>query len=314
MSQSLSSFWKSNSALILAVAVIVLASMSLIAVRQRYMFGKTVRMGSYGAGVSGSSMIEPMYAPAPDMAMKAEFDRSAASSYMPMPIDSYAPVATEDRLVVANAHVSMLVKDVRESVSKVQQVAESAQGFLVSSNVHTPEGGSAFGTASIRVPADQRDSVLSQLRDHSVRVVSENIDANDVTDEYVDIESRLAVLNDTKARFEALLDQATDIDDLLRVQRELVNLQAQIDSLVGRQQYLEQTARLSLITVNLSTDELALPYAPDNAWRPQVVFKTAVRSLLKTVRGVASFGIWVIVFAPLWVPTVGIVWWLSKRR
>jgi hypothetical protein len=95
------------------------------------------------------------------------------------------------------------------------------------------------------------------------------------------------------------MDQAKLVPDLLSVQRELINLQSQIDSLKGQQKYFEQSAKLSKITIYLSTDELALPYAPDNSWRPAVVFKEAVRSLIYNLRSLANLIIWLVVYSPI---------------
>ena len=114
-----------------------------------------------------------------------------------------------------------------------------------------------------------------------------------------------------------MLDRATKVQDILSVQRELIRLQDQIDTLKGRQKYLEQTAKLAKITVYLSTDEYALPYAPSETFRPAVIFKLAVRSLVRTLRSVAQALIWIGVYAIVWVPAGIIIffiwkWW--KRR
>jgi len=96
------------------------------------------------------------------------------------------------------------------------------------------------------------------------------------------------------------MDQATRVSDLMEIQMQLTNIQQQIDSYKGQQNYLEQTSKLTSISVTLSTDELALPYAPDKAWRPEVIFKLAVRSLVGTLRGFGSAAIWIAVYSPVW--------------
>jgi len=101
------------------------------------------------------------------------------------------------------------------------------------------------------------------------------------------------------------------------VQRELTSLQTQIDSLKGRREYLEKTAKLAKVTIYLSTDEWALPYRPQEAFRPKVIFKQAVRSLVKTVRGVAKLAIWLAVYLPIWggiLLIIFVVKWLQKRK
>ena len=100
----------------------------------------------------------------------------------------------------------------------------------------------------------------------------------------------------------------------MSVQQQLTSLQSQIDNLKGQQKYYEQSAKLSKITIYLSTDELALPYAPTNEWRPTVIFKEAVRSLVGAVRGIGSLTIWIVVFLPIIIPVVLIIRFIRKRK
>jgi hypothetical protein len=76
---------------------------------------------------------------------------------------------------------------------------------------------------------------------------------------------------------------------------------------------LEKSASLSLISVSLSTDELSLPYTPDQTWRPQVIFKQSVRSLISSFRTIGNFAIKAFVFTPIWLPLlIGVI--IYKRR
>lgn len=227
----------------------------------------------------------------------------ARDSYGIVPPDypEPAPVDSTNRIVIQDTTLSMVVRDVASAISDIAQIASNEGGFLVNSNLSMPEG-AANGMITIRVPVEKRDSVLEQIKRVGVNVVSENIDGRDVTDQYEDIEERLAVLNQTKAKFQEILDQATEVQDLLQVQRKLISLQTQIDNLKGRQEYLTQSAQLTRIIVYLSTDELSLPYTPDNAWRPQAVFKQAVRSLIVTFRFIGNVAIWGVVYSVILVP------------
>jgi hypothetical protein len=109
------------------------------------------------------------------------------------------------------------------------------------------------------------------------------------------------------------LEKAEKVQDILQVQRELINLHQQIDNLKGKQKYLQSNAQMAKVTVYLSTDELALPYSPTHPWRPKVIFKQAVRSLIGTVRLAGTAFIWVGVYSIIWLPLL-LVAWLIKRR
>jgi len=230
----------------------------------------------------------------------------------PIPQPEVAPTETKDRLVVQESSMSLVVKDVREVGDKIIEKAKEVGGFMISSSLTKPED-APFANISVRVPADKLKDVLDYYRKLAIKVSSENLYGYDVTDQYVDIEARLATLNKTKAKFEEILRSAVKVQDILEVNREIISIQSQIDSYKGQQKYLEQTAKLARITVYLSTDELALPYAPTQAYRPSVIIKQAVRSLIATYRKVVTALIWIVIFIPVWVPLLLIYRFLKRR-
>jgi len=212
---------------------------------------------------------------------------------------------TKERLVVKESTLSLLVKNVVDAQKAISQKAQNLGGYLVQSNIsHPEETEAASGWITIRVPQEKLEEALDYFRGLAVKVASETISGQDVTDEYVDIEARLETLLKTKARFEEILARAEKTTDILEVQRELINLQEQIDSLKGRQNYLEKSAQVSKVTIYLATDELVLPYVPTEAWRPQVVFKQAVRSLIGICRKLGTLLIWIGVYSVIWLPVL----------
>lgn len=223
--------------------------------------------------------------------------------YFPAPIEKVANVPQDQRLVIQNSNLSLLVEDVQKVGNEVVSYAKQAGGFIVGSSYNQPEE-SPFGTITVRVPTDKLDATLQYFRSLAIKVTNENLVGNDVTDSYVDIQARLESLEKVKAKFEAILDSAVEVQDILTVQREIINTQTQIDNLKGQAEALEQNANLTKITVYLSTDELSLPYTPDEKFRPGVIFKLAVRSMLGTLQGLGELFIWILVYAVLWVPAL----------
>ena len=216
------------------------------------------------------------------------------------------PVESSQRMVIQDTNMSMLVKDVSESIKGIEKIAVDMGGFMVDKSLTKPEG-AASGHISLRVPTEKREDSLDKIRTIGVRVVSEKVFGNDVTDQYVDAEARIANLERVKTKMEVILDQAVKVQDLMEVQMQINNIQEQIDGLKGQQKYLEQTSKLTRISVSLSTDELALPYAPDSVWRPMVVFKTAVRSMIGALRSVADVIIWGVVYLPVMLIVLGLI-------
>lgn len=229
------------------------------------------------------------------------------------PSDNYAPSPdVNDRMVIQNSYLSLLVKNVRETVDQILAYTTTNGGYMVNSSLEQPNE-SPTANVTIRIPAKNLTGVLDHFRDLSIKVVSENLTGEDVTDQYVDIEARLATLYKTKSKFEEIMDKAFLVQDILQVQREIINLQGQIDSYKGQQQYLSKSAQMAKVTIYLSTDELALPYAPSEVWRPNVIFKLAVRSLISNVRQLGTALIWLGVYAVIWIPALIIIFILKNR-
>lgn len=233
---------------------------------------------------------------------------------IPPPQQDYTPSPEiKDRLVIQQSYLSLLVKNVRETVDKILEHTSQSGGYMVNSSLENP-GEAPYATVIIRIPANKLSQALDFFRSLSLKVVSENLTGYDVTDQYVDIETRLATLSKTKTKFEDMLDKAVEISDILNVQRELINLESQIDQWKGQQQYLEKSAQMAKVTIYLSTDEIALPYTPSETWRADVIFKLAVRSLIANLRKVATAFIWVVVYSVIWIPLLSVIYFIKKRR
>lgn len=232
---------------------------------------------------------------------------------LPYPADEAAPTTQTQRMVVQESNLSLVVKDVRESANKAIEHVNSVGGYMVSSSLSQP-GEVPYAYVVLRVPAKNLKAAVDFFRSLAIKVSSENLLGTDVTDQYTDLEARLSTLNKTKAKFEEIMAKAEKVPEILEVQRELINLQNQIDNIKGQQQYLEKTTELAKISLHLSTDEYSLPYAPSETFRPKVIFKQAVRALIKTVRWLLKVLIWVIVFIPIWGGVVLVWYWRYRRK
>ena len=232
---------------------------------------------------------------------------------MNLPREAAPAPEAKDRMVVQNSNISLLVDNVVNVQKKIIKKAQELGGYMVNTSLTNPQD-VASSTVTVRVPSIKLENALEYYRSLSQKVVSENLYGNDVTDQYVDNESRLEIYAKTKAKYESILDKAILVKDILEVQKELTNIQSSIDYLKGQQNYLEKNAEMAKITIYLATDELELPYAPSEAWRPQVIFKKAVRSVIGTFRTVGSLAIWLGTYSVIWIPALIVVVVIKKRR
>ena len=214
--------------------------------------------------------------------------------------------AAVERKIVKTGNISLEVEDVAKAMDEVAEVADELGGYVVSSHKYERKKGIS-GSVTIRVPADRFDEAFERLRQLAINVPQESTEARDVTEEYVDLQARLRNLEATEAQYLALLEKATTVEEMLKVQQALSNVREEIERIEGRMKYLERTSDMSLIEVSLEeTKALAEPWSASNA------FRSAVRGLTTFGRGLATAVIWLGIFCWVWIPPLVI--WLRRRR
>ena len=158
-----------------------------------------------------------------------------------------AELATQRRIIVYTVDMTLEVADVAASVDTVSALAQQMGGWVVS----TSRAEKHRGFIAVRVPADRLDEVVGRLRGIAAEVVSEVSFSRDVTDEYVDLTSRLGNLQAAEAALLRLFDRAQTVEEALEVRRTLTDVQGEIEVLKGRIAFLEQTSAFSLVNVTL---------------------------------------------------------------
>jgi len=177
-----------------------------------------------------------------------------------------------------------------------------------------------YATITLGVPVDQFERTLSRLRGLSERVLDETASGDDVTDQYVDLESQVINLEATRERIKSFLDDARTVDEALRINQELANVEAQIEEIRGRMNYLKDRSAFSTITVNYEPvlpDLEPTPTPTPRPWNPGETFKDATESVTRAYQGIVDFLIWIlIVFLPIFAPPALLlygIWRLLSR-
>lgn len=220
-----------------------------------------------------------------------------------------------ERLMIRSGRLSLLVKDVRESVSAMQKLAAGLAGFVVDSqvNVVDEKKGTLRATVTIRVPAEKFEEALKNLKNGAVEVTSEQTSGQDVTEEYTDLQSRRRNLEATEAQLLKIMERTGEIKDVLAVQQELMRVREQIEITKGRIKFLEESAAMSRITAYLATEEEELPIVEER-WRPLATVKEGLRALVSFWQALADKLIfWAIFLSPV-IIALPVIWALRRRK
>lgn len=220
---------------------------------------------------------------------------------------------SSDRMIIRTVTMTIAVQNVQDVFRQVEQVASEQNGYLAGSQIRQ-DGDRMTATVTLRVPADNAtyQATLERLRGLGERVIDEQAQAQDITEEYVDLESRLRNLRASEESLLALLGKAQRVEDILQIQRELTNVRGQIEQIQGRKQALER--RADMATITLTIREAGAFVRP--GWDPGGVFSEAFRALGVALRGLAVFAIWLAVFSPIWGGALLLLWlfiWFVRR-
>jgi hypothetical protein len=234
-----------------------------------------------------------------------------------------AAAAGEPPLVIKQAQIRLQVKDTDQAIDRMTQVVSDTGGYIVSNRVwYEQTGGESykFATYTIAVPVDGFEVALRRLRTLAIKVVDESASGQDVSEEYVDLESRLGNLQATRDRIRGFLDQAQTVEESLRINNELATIEEQIEQVEGRMRWLSSRAAYSTITVQLDPD-LPSPTptptptpTPDPIpylWDPGRTFENASGMAIKAGQFVVDAFIYLVVWIPFAIP-VAAVWLVYK--
>jgi hypothetical protein len=234
-------------------------------------------------------------------------------------------VQNTNRKIIKNADVRLLVKDTEVAVNRSTQIISDLGGYLVSSRLWYQDyygNNLMYATLTLGIPVDEFERALTRMRELSIRVLDETASGEDVTEQYVDLQSQLVNLEATRARIQEFLTDAKTVDEALRINQELANIEAQIEQIKGQMNYISDRSAFSTITVNFEPEfpiltptptPTAYPTATPIPWKPGDTFNDAKGTVTVAYQGIANFLIWlVVVILPILLPPALILWALWK--
>jgi hypothetical protein len=237
---------------------------------------------------------------APNAAMEsAAVERSVAGA--PAAVSSTAPPAQpqpQARMIIRNATMAVVVRDAVDVLQKVTALVESKGGYVADTR-QWKEREQVRASAVLRVPAAQLNPILGSIRGLAIRVEGENVNAQDVSQEYTDLAAQLRNLQATETELRELLktvrERTQKASEIMEIYTEITKVRGDIERIQGRIQYLSQMTALSTITLDLVPDVLAAPVV-EPGWQPVATIKNASRSLVNSLKGVVDVLIWLVLY------------------
>lgn len=268
------------------------------------------------AGCSGTTSSETdMAVPGAADGMVVEGGAPAMSEEMAVTDKSAAvpSTVTVDRQVIRTGYVSMRVEDVSKAVFDVHGLVKK-RGGLVSSEDAQSSGDSTYANITAQIPADGLDAFIADVSALGT-VDSINVTAQDVTSQVVDLDARIKALQTSIDRLTELLAEAQRMEDLLAIESQLSQRQAELDALTAQRTYLGDQVAMSTITVSLSpTTQITDVDAPGFLGGLESGWSAFTSVIMVAITAVGFFLPFIIVLLLIAIPVTFVIIRVARRH
>ncbi|MGD8456079.1 MAG: DUF4349 domain-containing protein [Anaerolineales bacterium] len=241
------------------------------------------------------------YAPAPSL-LAVDMDNASASTSVVIPAE---------RLIVREGNIQVQVEDTRQARDNIESliVTMMDKGAFVVSSTENSRGEDLSPNISmvIRVPVEEFDIVMDKIADMAVEVTYANEWSEDVTEEYVDVTSRIESLESARDRLLTIMEEADTTEDLLQAEAQLTIRESEIEALKARRSFLSESAKLSRISVTLEPNILYEPI--DTKWNPSETVRYAIERLIDSGQDFVDFLIFFGISTLPWLVFFGLIIW-----
>lgn len=201
---------------------------------------------------------------------------------------------SSNRQLTRSASISLEVQQIKQTVTKIEQLTKKHGGWVVSSRLQQSESPrQQLANLSIRIPAADLSLVLSQLSAMAITVSEQQINGQDITRQYSDLNTKLKTLKAAYAKLKEIMQQAKRGRDILDAYNQLSSVRRQLDTAKGELHYYQQASKFSLLTITLHTSPIietphqqhwALGFTAKKSW---IMLKASLRTLTKlTIWGI----------------------------
>jgi hypothetical protein len=271
-----------------------------------------------GSSATDSYAVAPMEAPAAEPAMgyteEMSYDKGApdVANFGTSASGVASPLSPGERLIVRDANMTIEVADVQKADQEIRALVDATGGYVMSSSASGSDANTVI-YVSLKIPSDKLDSVITAVERIAHKILYRSMSGSDVTEEYVDLEARLASLEAARDRLLILLEKAANVEEAVQVNAALTDVQTQLEQITGRMRYLRQGAAMSSLNLELRPIPVTEVINPDR-WQPLEVARIALRDLIEFGQDIVSLVIGLAIWTPVWLPLLLLGRYLWRRR
>jgi archaellum component FlaC len=242
-------------------------------------------------------------------------DNAVSPEFAPQPTQDSKFTVTPDRTIVKQATLSLLVNDTRKFVDQATDSVKQMNGFVTSVNVYEniAETGAINADLTIRVPVEKLEESLKQLKSLAAKVTTENVTAEDKTEQKIDLEAQIKNLQATEQQLLAIMKEAKSVEDTLKVQTQLTQTRDKIERMQASLENLTGAADMSTIHISVSTKESGLPIVEPNQTSIWEEVKMAARDTITVYRNLLIVGLRLLVLGSPIILVITIGWLIARR-
>ncbi len=153
-----------------------------------------------------------------------------------------------ERKIIKEGSITFETDDLQATRQLILTAVAENGGYLAQDNAYN-EYDRIQHQLVLRIPAGKFDTLLNKISASAKKLDSKNISAQDVTEEFIDVQTRLKTKKELEKRYLELLKQAKKVDEILNIEREIGTLRSDIESIEGRLKYLTDKVSFSTLTV-----------------------------------------------------------------
>lgn len=278
-------------------------------------FSKTSRISVTNQSGYGALGLSQTIAPSSKSSELYLAEMATDSASAPGRESAASPAPAVDKKIIKTGNLNLKVEKAETAAESITNIAKLNKGEVSDSNFSESNRGTKSGYMTVRVPFQNFDAAFAAIKKIATQVMSESTNAQDITEEYIDLEARLKNKRAEEQSFVNLLNRSGKIEEILSVTREVARVRGEIEQLQGQMRYLNSQTDMSTITVNLSEDVEIAPVSQD--WRPLQVLKTSVKQLLTNgqnfIDGLIRFLIVVLPLILIYALVIWLIYYIGKK-